>query len=173
MIPQKKRNVQAKLSYCEKCGKLFSSAHGETLCPTCNAEYQAAQSKIREYLRENPKATLMDAAAVTGVDSDSMKRISQEVVSAKFNAQRAKANVDHPCAMCGTPIKSGTYCPACTAELQKKAQQVAAANASPVAPAQEEKPRVVKGLDEDFNKALVQKPAKRRMYQGVIEERRK
>ena len=172
MIKQK-RNVQAKLSYCEKCGKLFSSVRGETLCPACSAEFRDAQSKIREYLRENPKATLMEAASVTGVDSDSMKRISQEVVNAKFNAQRAKSNVEHFCEMCGAPIKTGTYCMNCQAELQRKAQQAAVViSTSGSGTAAESAPRQVKGLDEDFNKALVNKPAKRRMYQGVIEERR-
>ena len=173
MIKQKK-GAQAKLSYCEKCGKLFSSMRGETLCPSCNAEFRDAQNKIRDYLRENPKATLMEAASVIGIDSDSMKRISKEVVNAKFNAQRAKAGVEHFCENCGAPIKSGTYCVNCQAELQKKAQQAAVVistggnsggNAS-------SEPRQVKGLDEDFNKALVAKPAKRRMYQGVIDERR-
>jgi len=172
MIKQKK-NVQAKLSYCEKCGKLFSSIRGETLCQSCNAEFRDAQSKIRDYLRENPKATLMQAASATGVDSDSMKRISKEVVNAKFNAQRGKANAEHFCEMCGAPIKTGTYCANCQAELQKKAQQAAVViSTGGNGTASESAPRQVKGLDEDFNKALVAKPAKRRMYQGVIEDRR-
>ena len=171
MIKQKK-GAQAKLSYCEKCGKLFSSLRGETLCPSCNAEFREAQSKIREYLRENPKSTLMEAASVIGVDSDSMKRISQEVVNAKFNAQRIKSNVEHFCEMCGAPIKTGTYCVNCQAELQKKAQQAAVVISTGGSASSESAPRQVKGLDEDFNKALVTKPAKRRMYQGVIDERR-
>ena len=171
MIKQK-RNVQAKLSYCEKCGKLFSSMRGETLCQTCNAEFRNAQNKVRDYLRENPKATLMEAASVIGIDSDSMKRISKEVVNAKFNAQRAKSGVEHFCEMCGAPIKTGTYCVNCQAELQKKAQQAAVSISTGGNSSAESAPRQVKGLDEDFNKALVTKPAKRRMYQGVIDERR-
>ena len=171
MIKQK-RTVQGKLSYCEKCGKLFSSVHGETLCQSCNAEFRDAQSKIRDYLRDNPKATLMEAASITGVDSDSMKRISKEVVNSKFNAQKMKNNAELRCQMCGAPIKSGTYCLNCQAELQKKAQQSAVSISTSGNSAAESAPRQVKGLDEDFNKALVAKPAKRRMYQGVIDERR-
>lgn len=167
MLRQKK-NSQAKLAYCEQCGKLFSSLHGEVLCPPCNAQYREAKNKMKDYLRDNPKATLREAAAATGAPEDSVKRLSMEVISAKLNSNK-KMDVAYPCANCGTMIKSGTYCASCAAELQKKAQQNAA-NVS-VAPTTEAKSQSVKGLDEDFNKALKEKPARRRMYQGVIENR--
>ena len=169
-----KKNSQAKLAYCDKCGKLFSSLHGEKLCPSCNAVDQAAQDKMKEYLRENPKASLKEAAEATGAPADSLKRLSIEVMSAKLNSNK-KVDAVYPCANCGTMIKSGTYCPACAAELQKKAQQSASAN-SVLAPTREDsqQPREVKGLDNDFNNALKEKPAatRRRMYQGVIDQRR-
>ena len=168
MLRQNK-NSQAKLAYCEKCGKLFSSMRGETLCPTCGAQDREAKNKIKEYLRDNPKATLKEAAAATGAPEDSVKRLSMEVIAAKLNSNR-KMDVAYPCANCGTMIKTGTYCMNCAAELQKKAQQNAANTMS--APQNvETKPQSVKGLDEDFNKALKEKPARRRMYQGVIDNR--
>ncbi len=94
-----------------------------------------------------------------------------EVISAKLNSNK-KLDVAYPCANCGTMIKTGTYCPSCAAELQKKAQQNAA-NAIGTPPPVDNKPHAVKGLDEDFNKALKEKPARRRMYQGVIDNRGK
>jgi len=169
MLRQKK-NSQAKLAYCEKCGKLFSSVRGETLCPVCGAQDREAKNKIKEYLRDNPKATLREAAAATGAPEDSVKRLSMEVISAKLNSNK-KMDVAYPCANCGTMIKTGTYCLDCAAELQRKAQQNAA-NAMSAPPAETKTPSV-KGLDEDFNKALKEKPARRRMYQGVIENRGK
>ena len=170
MLRQKKTS-QAKLAYCEKCGKLFSSLHGETLCPTCDAADRAAKDKIKEYLRDNPKATLKEAAAATGAPADSVKRLSMEVISAKLNSNK-KIDSVHPCANCGTMIKTGTYCPACAAELQKKAQQnaVSISDVSSDYETPAAKP-TVKGLDSDFNKALKEKPARRRMYQGVIDNR--
>lgn len=168
-----KKNSQAKLAYCEKCGKLFSSLHGEVLCPTCNAEDRAAKDKIKDYLRDNPRATLKEAAAATGAPADSVKRLSMEVISAKLNSNK-KIDAVYPCANCGTMIKTGTYCPACAAELQKKAQQnVVAISAISESPATPAKPQpTVKGLDEEFNKSLKEKPARRRMYQSVIDNRR-
>lgn len=167
-----KRNSQAKLAYCDKCGKLFSSLHGEKLCPPCNAVDQAAQDKMKEYLRENPKASLKEAAEATGAPADSLKRLSIEVMSAKLNSNK-KVDAVYPCANCGTMIKSGTYCPACAAELQKKAQQSASANIVTTPVREDSQPREIKGLDNDFNEALKEKPAvRRRMYQGVIEQRR-
>mgnify|MGYP002622327557 CR=1 FL=1 len=168
-----KKNSQAKLAYCEKCGKLFSSLHGETLCPPCDAQDRAAKDKIKEYLRDNPKATLKQAAEATGAPEDSVKRLSMEVISAKLNSNK-KIDSVHPCAHCGTMIKTGTYCPACAAELQKKAQQntISIAAVSPSEAPSVSKPQTVKGLDEDFNKSLKEKPARRRMYQSVIDNRR-
>ena len=168
MLRQKK-NSQAKLAYCDKCGKLFSSLRGEVLCPVCDAQDREAKNKMKEYLRDNPKATLREAAAATGAPEDSVKRLSMEVISAKLNSNK-KMDVAYPCANCGTLIKTGTYCMACAAELQKKAQQTAA-NIVATPPPSESKPQAVKGLDEDFNKALKEKPARRRMYQSVIDNR--
>ena len=166
-----KKNVQAKLGYCENCGKLFSSVHGEKLCPSCNAVEQAAKDKMKEYLRDNPKASLKEAADATGAPADTLKRMSMEVISAKLSSNKAIDSA-HPCANCGTMIKSGTYCPACNAELQKKAQQNAAVmSVTSTVRDENQQPRAVKGLDEEFNKALNEKPARRRMYQGVIEQR--
>ena len=171
MLRQKK-NSQAKLAYCDNCGKLFSSLHGEKLCPSCNAADQAAKDKMKEYLRDNPKASLKEAAEATGAPADSLKRLSIEVMSAKLSSNK-KVDAAYPCANCGTMIKSGTYCPACAAELQKKAQQNAVSS-SVISTVRDDsqQPREIKGLDEDFNKALKEKPARRRMYQGVIEQRR-
>lgn len=167
-----KKNTQAKLAYCEQCGKLFSSMRGEKLCPECDAIDRAAKDKMKEYMRDNPKATLREAAEATGAPADSVKRLSMEVISSKLNSNR-KVEAAHPCANCGTMIKTGTYCPACAAELQKKAQQSAAAmSAVSTVREAEDKPTVVKGLDEDFNEALKEKPARRRMYQSVLENRR-
>ena len=170
MLRQKK-NSQAKLAYCEKCGKLFSSLRGETLCPACGAVDREAKNKMKEYLRDNPKATLREAAAATGAPEDSVKRLSMEVISAKLNSYK-KMDVAYPCANCGKMIKTGTYCMDCAAELQKKAQQNATNTMSAQTPT-ETKTQAVKGLDEDFNKALKEKPARRRMYQGVIDNRGK
>lgn len=165
-----KKNLQAKLAYCDKCGKLFSSLHGEKLCPPCNAVDQAAQDKMKEYLRDNPKATLKEAAEATGAPADSLKRLSIEVMSSKLNSSK-KVDSVYPCANCGTMIKSGTYCPACAAELQKKAQQSASAGSVVSTARENSEPREVKGLDSDFNNALKEKPSKRRMYQGVIDRK--
>ncbi|MBR5913847.1 MAG: hypothetical protein IKZ58_05755 [Selenomonadaceae bacterium] len=169
-----KRKPQGKLAYCQKCGKLFTSLHGENLCPPCNAEDRAAKEKIKDYMRENPKASLKEAADATGAPSGSVRRLTMEIMSAKLNANK---NIDsvHPCANCGTMIKTGTYCPACAVELQKKAQQNAVEISSvsqPNTPKPAADTPTVKGLDEDFNKSLKEKPARRRMYQSVIEERR-
>ena len=168
-----KKNSQAKLAYCEKCGKLFSSVHGEVLCPTCNAEDRVAKDKIKDYLRDNPKATLKEAAEATGAPADSVKRLSMEVISAKLNSNK-KIDSVHPCANCGTMIKTGTYCSACAAELQKKAQQNTVSISAISESTEPAKPTpAVKGLDEEFNKSLKEKPAaRRRMYQSVIDNRR-
>ena len=166
-----KRTSQAKLAYCEQCGKLFSSVRGEKLCPECDAVDRAAKDKMKEYMRDNPKATLREAAEATGAPPDSVKRLSMEVISSKLNSNR-KVETAHPCANCGTMIKSGTYCAACSAELQKRAQQNAAAMSavSNVREA-EEKPTAVKGLDENFNEGLKERPARRRLYQSVLDNR--
>lgn len=161
--------------YCQKCGKLFTSLHGENLCPPCNAEDRAAKEKIKDYMRENPKASLKEAADATGAPSGSVRRLTMEIMSAKLNSNKNMESV-HPCANCGTMIKTGTYCPACATDLLKKAQQNAV-EISSVTQTNHNQPAAssnatVKGLDEDFNKNLADRPARRRMYQSVIDGRR-
>ena len=40
---------------CKLCGKIFTSSGGRT-CPSCLKELDALYPKVREYLRDNPKA---------------------------------------------------------------------------------------------------------------------
>jgi len=170
MMRPKKTTSQAKLMYCEECGKLFSSLRGEKLCPQCGAKDREAKDKIKEYLRDNPDATLKEAAEATGAPAETVKRFTMEVISSKLSSNKM-GETEHPCANCGKMIKTGMYCPACSAELQKKAQQNAQAMSAVTTTREEDsKPRAVKGLDEDFNKGLSEKPARRRMYQSVIDD---
>jgi hypothetical protein len=54
---------------CRLCGKIFTSAGGRT-CPACLSRLDELYPKVREYLRDNPKATLNIETLSEETDAD-------------------------------------------------------------------------------------------------------
>ncbi len=95
---------------CAKCGTMLEfKGLGEFVCPKCGESYYDDYGKVRNYLDENPRATVLDTSMATGVSERSIK--------AMLRAERLEVTEDSrvslKCRGCGTPIQSGTYCPVC------------------------------------------------------------
>jgi predicted amidophosphoribosyltransferase len=48
------------VKYCARCKKLFQYIGGPMLCPSCRDEEEKDFQRVKEFLRENPKATITE-----------------------------------------------------------------------------------------------------------------
>ncbi len=65
---------------------------------------------------------MTQVAEATGVTKKMIQRMAREGV---FADMPMGENFTYPCASCGTPIKTGTYCTSCLTRLRQETKKVA------------------------------------------------
>ncbi|MFW6028863.1 MAG: flagellar protein [Halanaerobiales bacterium] len=103
-----------KLKNCVKCGKLFSPQAGEKVCPVCRKEEENEFEMVKEYLWDNPKATIEEVHEETGVERDTIMKFVKED---RLIAEGIDVDWENECERCGKPISHGKYCLECQQEL--------------------------------------------------------
>lgn len=101
---------------CRGCGRLFNYiGGGYLLCPACMDELDKKFTTVKEYIRENPKASLTQISEDNDVSIVQIERWVRE--------ERLVFADDSPigieCESCGITIKSGRFCPKCKDAMQK------------------------------------------------------
>ena len=108
---------------CKRCGKVFTY-RGMNLCNECFEKEQVDFQKVKDYLEENPGATLMEVSLNTGIDLRTINRFLRE---GRLEAEGVILNdSDITCEQCGKPIGSGRYCEDCLRKLQNELKEAAA-----------------------------------------------
>lgn len=101
---------------CKKCGRMFGSQNGELYCSKCRVDDDADFKKVREYLYDNPGASVQEVAEGTGV--------SETLIIKFLKQERIEITEDEnsllSCERCGKSIKTGRYCVVCKAEMKKE-----------------------------------------------------
>lgn len=92
---------------CPQCGKLFKKI-GRNLCPACIEKEEKMFDIVREYVRDNPNANVMETSEATGVPE---KVIMQFLRDGRLLSGSVSIALD--CQSCGKPISAGQYCPDC------------------------------------------------------------
>ena len=105
---------------CRKCKKLFPRLLSP-ICEDCIKEEEELFQSVRKHLQENPNSTIAKTAEVTGV---SAKKIMGYLRDGRI--ELSETNSDLHCRVCGTPIKSGTYCEPCHIKVQGDLQSAIA-----------------------------------------------
>ena len=111
-----------KLRNCIQCGKVFLSKDREELCNDCKASYYELAEVVKEFVKDHPGSTVNEVSSATTVSKKLIQRMMREGV---FMDIPMGDNFVYPCARCGKPIKTGTYCTSCLTRLRKETQQVA------------------------------------------------
>lgn len=119
---------------CKECGRLFNYINGRPICQACKEKLENKFHEVKEYIRQNPGASIQQ---VSDDNEVSVKQIKQWV-----REERLCFSDDSPisldCENCGAQIKTGRFCPACMAKLQNNLQsairkpKVEVAHKSPV-----------------------------------------
>lgn len=94
---------------CKKCGNLFNYTGETTLCPKCEKEMNDKFYEVREYIYQNPHASMSVVAEENDIPIQQIKKwVRQERLS--FTKE---AGVSIDCESCGKPILTGRYCKEC------------------------------------------------------------
>ncbi|WP_422446897.1 TIGR03826 family flagellar region protein [Thermoanaerobacterium sp. DL9XJH110] len=103
------------LRNCPECGKLFVYTV-KNLCPDCVKKEEEDFEKVRDYLYDNPGATIEEVSEKTGVDS---KKVLEFLREGRLVLKNANAGI-LSCEMCGAPILTGRYCDKCAGDMKKR-----------------------------------------------------
>lgn len=101
------------ITNCPECGKLFKKMT-KKICPECIQKEEDAFLKVKQYLDDNPGATVPEVSEETEV---SEKKINQFIREGRLESTSFE-NISAPCMSCGKPTKTGKYCSDCTGKLQ-------------------------------------------------------
>lgn len=102
------------LKNCKKCGKLFSPQANEKVCPVCRDEEEEKFKKVKEYLWDNPNASVEEVHEATGVEEELIIKFVKED---RLIAEGIDVDIMLECERCGTQISSGRFCESCKQEL--------------------------------------------------------
>lgn len=93
---------------CKKCGRLFNF-DGEPLCPTCIKEMEDKFFEVRDYIYNNPSASMSVVAEEMDIPIQQIKKwVRQERLSFTKDS-----GISIDCECCGRPILTGRYCKDC------------------------------------------------------------
>lgn len=98
---------------CKSCGRLFNALDRSRLCPSCKRALEDKFQEVKQYLRENPDATVNQ----TSEDNDvTVKQIKQWIREERLVLTNS-AGCDIRCEQCGAAIRTGRFCDKCKANM--------------------------------------------------------
>ncbi|NLI60462.1 MAG: MerR family transcriptional regulator [Clostridiales bacterium] len=99
---------------CRRCNKIFQY-RGSKYCPSCMLDLDQIFIKVRDYIYENPNATIVDVSQEVGVEED----IILEFLKAG-RLELSSPGLDYLCERCDTPIVTGRFCNNCIKDLERE-----------------------------------------------------
>lgn len=108
---------------CRRCGKIFNYLGGMVLCNPCRQLEEDDFKRVKEYLYNNPKASLSQVSVELDVSVEKIKRYLRE---GRLEIVGNEGGLLLECESCGSPIKSGQFCNACRATLSGELKREAA-----------------------------------------------
>lgn len=101
---------------CKNCGRLFLYQCGLHYCSKCLGILEEKFEKVKDYLYDNPGASIQRIAEVNDVTKQQViKWVREERL--EFTAD-SLVTVD--CEICGTMIRTGRFCKSCKNDLAQK-----------------------------------------------------
>jgi hypothetical protein len=99
---------------CRKCGKVYSYLGGSPICPACKQLEEEDFKRIKEYLYDNPRASLNQVSVELDISVEKIKRFLRD---GRLEILSDDGNLILECESCGKSIKSGRYCGECERDL--------------------------------------------------------
>jgi len=103
------------LRNCTKCSRVFAY-NGSEICSRCSSSDMEDFKKVKDYLYDNPGATIVEVSDQTGVNE---KKILRYLRESKIEIIE-NDNLLLDCQRCGTAIRSGRFCDPCVIAMKKE-----------------------------------------------------
>lgn len=101
---------------CRRCGKLYNHIGGEPICPVCRQQDEEDFKRVKEYLYDNPGASMSQISSELEISIERIKRYLRE---GRLEILNEEGNLFLECEMCGKAIKSGRFCEECERSLSR------------------------------------------------------
>jgi len=107
---------------CRKCGKIYNHIGGAPICPQCRELEEEDFKRVKEYLYENPGASITQVSTELDVSIELIRRFLKE---GRLEIANDEGNLILECENCGKSIKSGRFCPECERNLASGFRSIA------------------------------------------------
>lgn len=98
---------------CRMCGRLFNYIGGQRICPDCKKKLEEKFQEVKNYIRENQKASMNQIAEDNDVEVQQIQQWVRE--------ERLQFTEDSPikltCENCGAEILTGRFCEKCKNDM--------------------------------------------------------
>ncbi len=101
---------------CRMCGRLFTYTGGIAVCKYCREKDEEDFKKVKDYLYENPGATLNEIASELNIG---VKKIKYYLKEGRLEIINPEGNMVLECEKCGRSIKTGRYCDGCQKDITR------------------------------------------------------
>lgn len=97
---------------CPRCGKIFVP-NFSNVCGTCQKEEEGEFTKVKDYLYQNPGASIQEVSEATEVPTE---RILKYLREGRLQLT-SHDNLILSCESCDKPILTGRFCESCTSKM--------------------------------------------------------
>ncbi|WP_028234334.1 flagellar protein [Pseudobutyrivibrio sp. MD2005] len=95
---------------CRSCGRLFNyMGGGINICPACREENEKKFQNVKEFIRENPRASIQEIADKNEVTTNQIRQWIREE-RLQFTED---SDIGIECENCGATIRTGRFCENC------------------------------------------------------------
>ncbi len=115
---------------CSRCRKFFNYIGGERICPACKEELEKEFQKVKEYIRDNKGATVIQVAK----DCEVSEKMIREWVRQE-RLEMSSTDGEFVCEKCGASITSGRFCAKCKNDMVDSLSSAIKKDAPKVEPA--------------------------------------
>lgn len=105
----------AEIRNCPRCGKIFTY-FGRPICNNCIDTEENEFKMVKEYIYDNPGATISEVSQETEVTVEKIMRFLREE---RLEIKSENSNLLLACEKCGRAINSGRFCENCKGQLNK------------------------------------------------------
>lgn len=106
----------AEIRNCPRCGKIFNY-YGRAICNKCIDIEENEFKLVKEYIYDNPGATISEVSQETEVSVEKIMRFLREE---RLEIKSDNCNLLLECEKCGRPISSGRFCENCKGQINKE-----------------------------------------------------
>ncbi|MDQ2085108.1 MerR family transcriptional regulator [Herbivorax sp. ANBcel31] len=99
---------------CKSCGKIFNHLGGYPICPTCKKKDEEDFQRVKDYLYDNPKASIIQVSNELEI---SVRRIKSYLRDERLEIIGSEGNMLLECEKCGKAISSGRFCKECSSSV--------------------------------------------------------